>query len=77
MRLRSVKVSLLVSQAHTQSITLLHMFKGSFIITGTVDGRVSIWNFEFEEAFSSGAFFGLQSQIPFACARQHFACHKI
>jgi hypothetical protein len=43
-------------QEHAHAITLLQALRGTFIITGTADGRVSIWTFEFEETFSSGEF---------------------
>ena len=56
-------------QAHTQSITLLRVFQGSFVITGTSDGRVSIWTFEFEEAFTSGARARPSLRCPSRCCR--------
>lgn len=43
-----------ICQEVSQPITLLQAFKGSFIIAGTGGGRVTIWTFEFEEAFSTG-----------------------
>ena len=43
-----------ICQELSQPITLLQAFKGSFIIAGTGGGRVTIWTFEFEEAFSTG-----------------------
>jgi hypothetical protein len=43
-----------ICQELSQPITLLQAFKGSFIIVGTGGGRVSIFTFEFEEAFSTG-----------------------
>jgi hypothetical protein len=51
------------NQAHSKSITLLQTFKGAFVVAGSSDGCVSIWTFDFEEAFSSG-----RSNTPNACS---------